>query len=51
MKTDEPRKEARLEIRVTPAELAILDRYCEAVKRTRADVLRETIRALARKKP
>lgn len=41
----------RLEMRVPPREMKILDAYCAETRRTRADVLREYIRTLERKLP
>jgi len=40
----------RLDFRVEDFELELLDEYCNAVGRTRTDVLRELIRGLKSKK-
>ncbi len=43
-------EETRIDIRLPKQEKQILDDYCEAVGRTRTDVLRDFIRTLKQKK-
>ncbi|WP_414585034.1 ribbon-helix-helix protein, CopG family [Scytonema sp. PCC 10023] len=43
------KQDKRIDLRVTEAEIELLDEYCELVGKNRTDVLREFIRSLKKK--
>ena len=43
------RQDRRIDLRVTEAEIELLDEYCELTGKNRTDVLREFIRSLKKK--
>jgi predicted DNA-binding protein len=45
------RVEKRLDLKISPEEYELLDKYCKEVMRTKSDVLRELIRGLKLKNP